>query len=290
MDGSTFDWLTRRFAARVSRRGFVAAAAAAALAGSVGRAEAATASEAESLVRQFYELVDAYQYQQAYALLGSAWHKQQSLQSFTSGYASTAFVQCRTTGAQASGSSMAVSVELLSWHNDGQIVAYKGSYTVGTEGGKRRILAGHNTRTTVPSGTPPLCKIADLSFGFGAWTGAAGSRIGSITGRNRSQHTCAVGGSPRVTLTASNGAVLTSTSEPGSAAMAVVLKPSDRAQAPLSFSNWCEPTGTPESVRVEVPGDTAKGNVSTSAHGISYPPCNGPGQSALMAIKGWVRA
>jgi hypothetical protein len=290
MNGTDFDLITRRFATRLSRRRllkFTALGAVAALPLKIGQSESLAQSDASTLVQRFYENVNAYQYKQAYELLGSKWHSQQSLQNFTNGYSNTAFVQCETTGETASGGSTTVNVKLISWHNDEKIVGYTGHYTVGEENGQLLILGGNNTLTAAPSGTPPLCKINDLSLSTGQWQGAAGSRIGSVVGTNESDQTCVLGGSPRVTLIDEMGNVLISTSEAGSPPTAIHVGSGKSAEAPLSFSNWCGDTGNPSSLRAQVPGDTATGEVSYVANGISYPPCNGPGQAALMQIKGW---
>src|SRR5690606_6530123 len=99
--------------------------------------------------------------------------------------------------------------------------------------------------------------------------------------------TCALGGSPRVTLTDATGAVLVSTSEEGTPPLAVVVHPGEQAHAPLRFSNWCGGTAT---ARAKIPGDTADSQVDDRENGIAYPPCNGPGQVAVMDIKGWTRS
>src|SRR5215211_5044497 len=99
MNGTEFDSMTRRFATRLTRRrlmSFTALGAATAL--GVRASQSVAQSEASTLVQRFYENIDAYQYEQAYALLGSAWHARQSLADFINGYSNTAFVQCETTG------------------------------------------------------------------------------------------------------------------------------------------------------------------------------------------------
>jgi hypothetical protein len=293
MDATKFDSITRIFGRRVSRRAVLQAAAlgGAAVAAPItfSRASANTLP-ATALVQQFYENINAYQYSQAYALLGSKWHSQQSLATFTKGYADTAFVQYEPTGEHTSGGVATVSGKLVSWHNDGKIGGYTGSYTVGTESGKLVILSGNNTASNPPVGTPPLCKIADLSFAFGPWDAGAGQRNSSIVATNKTQNSCALGGSPRVELTDTAKHTVRSTSEAGSLPIAIMVAPGDSAKAPLRFSNWCGGTGNPASIVVEVPGDTAKGTVSFSQNGISYPPCLGQGQAASLDIKGFTSA
>ncbi len=288
MTDRSHDFTTLLTTKRLSRRTVLGAAAIALLPGLGHAAAQQTPSEASALVQRFYELVDAYQYPDAYALLGQKWQTQQSEQRFTRGYGNTAFVQCKTTGETAgNGGTVIVGVELISWHNDGNIVGYTGQYTVGTEAGTMKILAGDNTPTDPPSGTPPLATLDDLRLAFGPWQGAAGSREGAIVATNQSSRAVALGGSPRVTLVDTEGNTLRSTSEEGSPPVAIVLAPGERAYAPLRFSNWCGDTGNPASVTAELPGNTGNIDVGYDDNGISYPPCNGAGQPATMSIKGW---
>jgi hypothetical protein len=292
MDAAKFDSLTRSLGRRVTRRAVLQAAAlgGAAVAAPVTFRRASAATSAAALVQQLYENIDAYQYGQAYALLGSKWHSQQSLEKFTKGYANTAFVQCEPTGEHTSGGVTTVNVKLISWHNDGAVVGYTGAYKVGTENGKLLILGGDNTPGNPPAGTPPLCKIADLRFAFGPWNAGAGQRNSSIVATNKSQRSCALGGSPRVELTDTGKHTVRSTSEAGTLPIAIMVSPGDSAHAPLRFSNWCGGTGNPASVVVDIPADTAKGTVSFSQNGISYPPCLGQGQAAVLEIKGFTSA
>jgi hypothetical protein len=275
--------------ARMTRRRFLGLAAVGALPIRLRQSSGAALSDAAALVQRFYELGDAYQYEGAWNLLGSRWRAQQALARFTNGYGDTAFVQCRTPGTAVSGDTTSVGIELVSWHNDGAIVGYSGAYVVGPEQGQLAIIGAKVARTAAPAGTPPLCGVADVDFAFGPWQGAAGSREGSIRATNRSGATCVLGGSPRITLTDRTGNVLVSTSEEGSPPEAIILAPGDVAQAPIRFANWCGATGQPGSVRAELPGGPATAPVGDAAEGIAYPPCNGPGQPALLEVKGWTR-
>lgn len=288
MTDRSHDSTTHLTPQRLSRRTVLGAAAIALLPGLGHAATRQASSDASALVQRFYELVDAYQYADAYDLLGQEWHTQQSEERFTRGYGNTGFVQCTTTGETAgNGGIVIVGVELISWHNDGNIVGYTGQYTVGTEAGTMKILAGDNTPMDPPSGTPPLATLADLGLAFGPWQGAAGSREGAIIATNQSSRTVALGGSPRVTLVDTEGNTLRSTPREGSPPVAIMLAPGDRAYAPLRFSNWCGDTGDPASVQAELPGNSGTIDVTYGDNGISYPPCNGAGQPATLSIKGW---
>ena len=292
MNPESFDAITRIAARRSNRRSILKAAAlgmAATAPISFRRAEAAS-DDAAAVVQSFYANIDAYQYEQAYALVGAKWHSEQSLDTFTKGYANTAFVQCSVTGKEASGANTAVSVHLVSWHNDGNIVTYQGNYTVGSENGALLILAGDNTPVRTSPATAPLCKVGDLSFTFGTWDAGAGNRFSSIVATNGGAKPCALGGSPRVELTDAANHTVRSTSDVAASPTAIVVKPGDTASAPLDFANWCGETSEPKSIKIDLPGAPATGSVKPGENGISYPPCLGKSEPAKLSIKGWTAA
>ena len=137
MTSNAFDAFTCLFTRRVSRRSWIGAAAVTAVAMRGTVPVLAQTSDSGYLVQQFYETINAYQYEQAYALLGATWRGEQSLTAFTRGYGNTAFVQCEVASTKPvanSNGTITVHVRLVSWHNDGQIVGYEGTYVVGTRG------------------------------------------------------------------------------------------------------------------------------------------------------------
>ncbi len=294
MDDVRFDAIARKLGARFSRRSFLGGAAGvAALAALPLRNAAAkvTAADAKSTVEQFYQLVDAYDYASAYALLGSAWQQSQSQSTFTNGYADTAFVELRVSGTAEAKDGKQVNVKLTSWHNDGSVKGYAGHYVVGTEGGQTKLISASIKAAAAPS-VPPLCKLADLSFALQGGDAGAGSRFGSIVGTNTSGDTCVVGGSPALTIRdSSTGNRLDSTSEPGTPATAVTLAPNASAVAEYRFANWCGANPPKNfSVTVHVPGDFGNATITDELDTISFPPCLGSGEAALLGIKGWTAA
>lgn len=293
MDADRFDAMTRLLARAVSRRRLMGAATAltATAAAPAGVGSAAAQSDAGSLVQQYYETIDAYQYKDAYALLGAKWRSQQSLADLTKGYADTAFVQGRITGQEPAANGVTVHVELLAWHNDGTIVAYQGRYLVGTEGGQPRILAGDNTRIATPKNTPPLCTLADLSFSFGRWNGATGSVVGVLSGTNTSQAPCALGGSARLHLTDASGRRIDSTAIPGSPPDVVIVAPGKSANAPIRFSNYCAADlADPLTIQIAVPGDPDHAVIHPPASAVAYPRCDQPSSPDRFAVLGWTAA
>lgn len=280
---------TRGPVGRTTRRIFLGMAAAAALPLRNGTSAQRVGAEAEALVGRFYELIDAYRYEQAYTLLGARRKARRSLDRFTSGYRNTAFVQCRTTIETISDNAASIGADLVSWHNDGSIVAYKGTYIVSQEQGQLAIVSADVMETSVPEGTPRLCGVSEVDLAFGPWHGAAGSREGSILATNTSGAACALGGSPRLSLTDAAGNVLVSTSEAGSSPEAVVLGPGESARATVRFSNWCGVTDGTAAVRAALPGGADTAPVSAAGEGVSWPPCNGPGQPPSLQVRGWTR-
>lgn len=247
-----------------------------------------TAADAKSTVDQFYQFVDAYDYSSAYALLGSSWQSSQSETTFTNGYGDTAFVELRISGTAEAKAGKQVNVKLTSWHNDGSVKGYSGYYVVGTEGGATKIISANIKAAAAPS-VPPLCTLDDLSFALQGGDAGAGSRFGTIVGTNTSGDTCVVGGSPALTIRdESTGNRLDSTSEPGNPPTAITLEPNATAVADYRFANWCG-ANPPRSfnVLVQVPGDFGSAQITDGLDTISFPPCLGSGESALLGIKAW---
>jgi hypothetical protein len=284
----TFDRLARLVAQRTSRRAFLTTSAGIAAIGMTRQFARAATADASALVLSYYELVDAYRYDESYALLGSDWQSRQSLKNFTNGYGNTAFVQCDVLSAHSMRDrTVTVNVRLVSWHNDGSIAAYEGAYGVGAEGGELRILAGHNAVVDLPKGTAPLCTLNQLAFGLAPWDAGAGNRTSAVLATNTSNATCVVGGSPRLEIT-TGAFTVRSDSQTGSPPTGIVLGSGDSAQAPLRFGDWCESTNGKMSVTVELPGDPGVGKLNPGKAGISYPPCLGAGQAALLEVNGWL--
>lgn len=295
MDGDRFDTLTRQFGRSISRRRFLGGAVgvAALTALPLRYASAQTdAEDAKSTVEQFYQFVDAYDYASAYALLGSDWQQSQSEANFTNGYGDTAFVELDITGtSEGSNGNKEVNVKLTSWHNDATVHGYSGYYVVGREGaeGRNTRILSADIKVAAAPNVAPLCTLDDLSFAIGEGDAGAGNRFGTVIGTNVSSSACVVGGSPALTLRdETTGNRLYSTSEPGSPAVGITLQPNDSAQAEYRFSNWCGSTDPSDfSLSVEVPGDFSQGTIPDGPENLSFPPCLGSGESALLGVKGW---
>jgi len=289
MDGANFDSLTRFIARKTTRRRMLGATAvigAAAMVPVQLHHASAQASDAVSVVQQFYEAIDAYDYNAAYALYGSSMQSEQTAAQFEQGYVGTAFVQMTTSGSkQNANGGTDVSVDLISWLNDGGIHAYSGTYTV-----VNQLITGADiTQGSDPGGVAPLCDINQLSFALGPWNSGAGSRFSSVEASNTSNASCVVGGSPRIIINdATDGSSLQSVSVAGSAPVGITLNPGSTAHAPFQFSNWCVSEKNQITLAVEVAGDTAQGTIDTSTNGITYPPCLGESQDPTLNVQGFV--
>ncbi len=292
MNEERFDAMSRRFGRAITRRRLLGASSAIVAGMVLGRGAVRAQSSqggAAQVVEQFYQAIDAYQYADAYELLGSSLQAGQSPEDFEDGYSDTAFEELKTGQTSSAPEGTEVEVELIAWHNDGTIESFQGSYTVGDEDGQQRILLSSIEQVDPPANVPPLCAIADLSFALGPWDAGAGSRMSNVIATNASNAECVMGGSPRLILTASNGHQLVSSSVAGSPPVGIRVAPSQTASAPLSFSNWCEPTDmSGVTLAIDIAGDRSRGTVDFAANGITFPPCLGQGQASAMSIRGWV--
>ncbi|MGH2551182.1 MAG: DUF4232 domain-containing protein [Thermomicrobiales bacterium] len=295
MDGARFDSLTRQLGRSFSRRRFLGGAAGALALTAIPlrfAAAATDATDAKATIEQFYQNVDAYDYASAYALLGASWQQSQSQTAFTNGYGDTAFVELTILGtANSSNGTKQVNVKLTSWHNDATIHGYSGHYIVGQEGaeGRNTLILSADIKVASAPDVAPLCTLDDLSFAIGGGDAGAGNRFGTVIGTNESGSACVVGGSPALTLrNETTGNRLYSTSEAGSPAVGITLQPGGSATAQYRFANWCGSTDPSDfSLSVEVPGDFSQTTIPDGAENLSYPPCLGSGESALLGVQGW---
>jgi Protein of unknown function (DUF4232) len=241
-------------------------------------------SDSVQVLTTYYSAIDAFDYKMAYAQFGSTWQKAQSYANFEHGFGNTAFVDMDVTSAAANG---VVNVRLISWHNDGTLTHYAGSYTTGLEGGIRKIIAASIHPYSASKSTPPLCTADQLTFSFGAWDPAAGSRYTSLVAKNISTTNCVAGGAPRVIVTdKANGAILRSSATDGAAPDAITLRPGHHAYASVRLSNWCNAKTDTYSVQAQVPGDNTMATVAIGT-GLSVPPCLGEGQAPGLTTEGF---
>jgi len=247
-----------------------------------------TAANAVGTVQAYYSAIDAFDYDTAYGLLGSAWQKQQSSKNFTTGFSGTAFVRLEVVQTDVTDANTAiVTVRLTSWHNDGSVHPYAGTYTVGLENDEWRLVDASVAVVKLTVVVPPLCTIRDLAFTTGDWDAGMGNRYGSLIATNTSDTTCVVGGTPRLTVVIKGVKTpIVSTGEGTALPDAIVLKPIEAAVAPIRLANWCPANDAPLTISVMVPGDNASTTLSPTTIW-STPPCLGAGEPPLFTVQGF---
>ena len=100
------------------------------------------------------------------------------------------------------------------------------------------LLRSSSTFTGQP--VVPLCGRTDLGRGVAFSEGGGGAAIGVVEVENVGSNPCAVQGVPRVILLSAKGSPLAVKQLPPQArGRRVVLRPGERAQASLSWRNYC---------------------------------------------------
>ncbi len=99
-------------------------------------------SIAEIVVLNFYDAINTGDFEYAYALLGRSWRAGQSYDSFVQGFAATAWDDVTVLATTEGRTSSTVTIALDAYQKDGSVRYYRGTYTVGYEGGIHRILSG----------------------------------------------------------------------------------------------------------------------------------------------------
>jgi hypothetical protein len=131
----------------------------------------------------------------------------------------------------------------------------------------------------------------------GSMQGAAGSREGGVTLTNFSDTTCALQGTPAITLLNRNLQPITTgvtfdSSPPGWVAdgspqpagwPVVTLQPGDAALVRIRWTNWCPQGRVAPLWRVEIPGGGTV-DVVNGMDQLPPPPCNGPGQPSTIEV------
>lgn len=273
--------LTGRFSRRAAIRGAVGLGAAAALGGQA----AAQQSTPDSTIQQFYLAVGTYQYQQAYALFGSALQARQSLAAFIKGYADTAYVQAQITGHAASAGQQDVGVALTAWHNDGSIHAYSGTYTLSLTGGVWKIAAAAIAEGTPPANVAPLMAFGDLKVALGEPDAGMGHRYYHLLMTSNAENAVTAAGVPHLTLLDASGKIVMQSSSGQLQPMtAVTLTSGQAADAQFEWSNWCETAPAyPLRLQIAIPGDTHELVIpfTTPMGQVQAPPCMGTASPAV---------
>jgi hypothetical protein len=152
--------------------------------------------------------------------------------------------------------------------------------------------ASPSNSTALPSGSPNAsprdkpCVHADIKASGGPWGGAAGSRGADILIENRGTAACLLPAGPTVALVDAGGAVVLST--PARTGSGPSVAPNGTAGFSVVFSNWClQPVQLPLHVRLALAGGDVDVENLIIATTDELPPCNGPGQPAVISTTDW---
>jgi hypothetical protein len=144
---------------------------------------------------------------------------------------------------------------------------------------------------TPPAGSPATgpCSPDALTAQVTGWTGAAGSRIGSVELRNAGTDPCVIFGFARPQLVDGAGTILIDGQPPG-ASMVLLLAPGGLVRADVRASNYCGPDPLPP-VTVAFVLPDGLGRIVAAADspaGIGgLPPCLGPGEPGTIEMQPW---
>lgn len=133
------------------------------------------------------------------------------------------------------------------------------------------------------------CSPSALTLRVTGWTGAAGSRIGSVELRNAGSDPCAIFALARPQLVDGAGKILID-GEPPDASGVLEVAPGGLLRAEVRDSNYCGPDPVrPVTVAFVLPGGlgqlVAAADSPTSLAGV--PPCVGPGVPGLVEMQSW---
>jgi hypothetical protein len=129
------------------------------------------------------------------------------------------------------------------------------------------------------------CGPSDLTMSGGPWGGAAGSRGADVT-VSAGATACRLPATPVVAMADSTGRDLVHSALPTGGDGPVLESGASRVFS-FRVSNWCDSTARLPLQAVGLVADGAieiGGLVMTAA---TLPPCNGPGQPALVETDGW---
>ncbi|HEX5503029.1 MAG TPA: hypothetical protein VFW96_10425, partial [Thermomicrobiales bacterium] len=235
-----------------------------------------TPAHAAGVVQAYFNAITARDYQAAYALLGADLQRQQSAADFAAGYAHTAHDDATILSVDPAGPDRyAVNVHLDARQDDGSVLAFNGTYTVGHEGGALKIVdarvvaqptATPPTPTPATSGAAPACAPGQLAPTI-AVQGATGNLAIGVLVENHGA-TCRADTTVTATLTGADGRPLAVDGNGLSVPVRADVRPGGPGLA-FFWSNWC---GQPGPYTIAV---TAAGQRATTTQTIA-PRCDDP--------------
>ena len=147
------------------------------------------------------------------------------------------------------------------------------------------------TAAPTPTSTPTIvaCAPAALAARITLWEGAAGSRIAHVQVTNTGRDACTLERLERPQLIDGAGRVLIDGTGPSSRAV-IDLAPGEKVTTLVETSNYCGAAPVPP---VRIAFVLRDGNrfiaAPPSPADATVPPCNGPGQPAVIGMQPWAR-
>jgi hypothetical protein len=145
------------------------------------------------------------------------------------------------------------------------------------------------TATSKPTATPApsACDPAKLAARITSWEGAAGSRFANVELTNAGPQTCTIRALDKPQYVDGKGSVLIDGPTPSGAAV-LTLAPGDVVKTAVQVSNYCGPNPAPPvSVAFVQSGGGRFVATPVSSTDTTVPPCNGPGQPAVVDMHPW---
>jgi len=144
--------------------------------------------------------------------------------------------------------------------------------------------------SAIPSPSLPssgACTNVDVRATVGQWSAAAGSRGTDISVENVGSSSCVLPASPSVSLVGPAGSILLAGS-PAPAGPGRTIGPGDTIGFSLVFSNWCDQSvSLPLRFRLALASSEIDIGDLNVTNADELPPCNGPGQSAVLSATEW---
>ncbi len=141
--------------------------------------------------------------------------------------------------------------------------------------------------TPSAAGAPAACASADIQATGGPWGGAAGSRGSDIVVDNRGVAACLLPAGATIALVDQRGTVLVANT-PARVGTGPEIAPNGTIGFSLVFGNWCDqPVSLPLHFRLALASEAVDIEGLSVSTRDDLPPCNGPGQPAVLSTSDW---
>ena len=109
----------------------------------VGAASAPTYDQSVGLLQLYFKYINQKKYRDAYNLRGASLQRRQSYSSFAAGFSRTTQNSLKVSGTAVAGAQTVVRCELDATLSSGARQTFRGTYTIGRENGRFRIVSAN---------------------------------------------------------------------------------------------------------------------------------------------------